>query len=60
MSMSHVSEGDRGQASITAIKAMRLESGHCLIRIDSDAGLSGYGECGDLDGDLVRAVIELH
>lgn len=58
--MLHLSETDRGQAIITAIKAMRLDSGFCLIRIDTDAGISGYGECGDLDGDLVRAVIHLH
>jgi L-alanine-DL-glutamate epimerase-like enolase superfamily enzyme len=50
----------RGQASITAIKAMRLESGFCLIRIDTDAGISGYGECGDMDGDHARAVIASH
>lgn len=58
--MAHLSEADRGQATITAIQAMRLDSGFCLIRIDTDAGISGYGECGDLDGDLVRAVIHLH
>jgi len=56
----HLAEGDRGQATITAIKAMRLDSGFCLIRIDTDAGISGYGECGDLDGDHVRAAIDLH
>jgi L-alanine-DL-glutamate epimerase-like enolase superfamily enzyme len=54
----HLAEGDRGQARITAIKALRLESGFCLIRIDTDAGISGYGECGDLDGDLVRAALQ--
>jgi L-alanine-DL-glutamate epimerase-like enolase superfamily enzyme len=56
----HLSQGDRGQAVITAIKALRLDSGFCLIRIDTDAGISGYGECGDLDGDLVRASILTH
>ena len=56
----HLSQGDRGQAKITAIKAMRLDSGFCLVRIDTDAGISGYGECGDLDGDLVRAAILTH
>lgn len=58
--MGHLSEGDRGQARITAIKALRLASGFCLIRIDTDAGISGYGECGDLDGDLVRAALLTH
>jgi L-alanine-DL-glutamate epimerase-like enolase superfamily enzyme len=56
----HLSETDRGQATITDIRALRLDSGFCLIRIDTDAGVSGYGECGDLDGDLVRASILTH
>ena len=56
----HLSAADRGQATITDIKAMRLDSGFCLVRIDTDAGISGYGECGDLDGDLVRASILTH
>ena len=57
---SHLSPADRGQTLITAIRAMRLDSGFCLIRIDTDAGISGYGECGSLDGDYVRAAIDLH
>ncbi len=56
----HLSAADRGQATITDIKALRLDSGFCLIRIDTDAGISGYGECGDLDGDLVRASLLTH
>lgn len=59
-SPSHLSETDRGQATITAIEALRLKDGFCLIRIATDAGVSGYGECGNLDGDLVRAVIHDH
>ena len=47
----------KGAVTITAIRAMRLDDGFCLVRVDTDAGISGYGECGDLDGDLVRAVI---
>src|SRR3569623_3511291 len=49
-----------GAVTITAIRAMRLDDGFCLIRVDTDAGVSGYGECGALDGDLVRAVIHTH
>jgi len=49
-----------GAVKITAVRAMRLDDGFCLIRVDTDAGVSGYGECGDLDGDLVRAVIHTH
>ena len=50
----------RGAVKITAIKTMRLDDGFCLIRVDTDAGISGHGECGDNDGDLVRAVIATH
>lgn len=57
---SHLSIADRGQATITTIEALRLDSGFCLIRIDTDAGISGYGECGNVSGDLVRAVINTH
>ena len=56
----HLSAIDRGQATITDIRAMRLDSGFCLVRIDTDAGVSGFGECGNLDGDLVRAAIHAH
>jgi len=52
--------GVAGAVKITAIKAMRLDDGFCLVRVDTDAGVSGYGECGDNDGDLVRAVIATH
>ncbi len=60
MAQRHLSPADRGQATITDIRAVRLDSGFSLIRIDTDAGISGYGECGDLDGDLVRASILTH
>ena len=50
----------RGLTKITAIRAMRLDSGFCLIRVDTDAGVSGYGECGDLDGTHARATIDTH
>jgi galactonate dehydratase len=49
----------RGLVKITDIRAMRLDDGFCLVRVDTDAGVSGYGECGDNDGNLVRAVIDL-
>jgi galactonate dehydratase len=52
--------GTRGAVKITGIEAMRLDDGFCLVRVDTDAGISGYGECGDNDGDFVRAVINLH
>lgn len=46
----------RGMTRITAIKALRLKAGQTLIRIDTDAGISGYGESG-ADGNTARAVI---
>lgn len=46
----------RGAVKITAIKALRIKDAQTLIRIDTDAGISGYGECG-ADGNTARAVI---
>ena len=45
---------------ITAIKALQLDNvgDGCLIRIDTDAGLSGYGEAG-VSANMARARIEL-
>ncbi|MFN8442931.1 MAG: mandelate racemase/muconate lactonizing enzyme family protein [Caldilineaceae bacterium] len=40
-----VREKKTGQVKITAIKALQLKEGRTLIRIDTDAGVSGYGEC---------------
>jgi L-alanine-DL-glutamate epimerase-like enolase superfamily enzyme len=49
----------QGKVKITAIKAMALQNiaGNCLIRIDTDAGLTGYGEAG-ATGPMARARIE--
>jgi len=48
-----------GKVKITNIKAMGLNhmAGNCLIRIDTDSGLSGYGEAG-ATGAMARARIE--
>jgi galactonate dehydratase len=35
----------RQQVKITAVKAMQLRQRATLIRVDTDAGISGYGEC---------------
>lgn len=35
----------RGQIKITAIKAMELNDRRTLIKIETDAGIDGYGEC---------------
>jgi len=47
-----------GKVKITDIKAMQIRNiaGNCLIRIDTDAGLSGYGEAG-ATGPMARARI---
>jgi L-alanine-DL-glutamate epimerase-like enolase superfamily enzyme len=47
------------KVKITDIKAMALRNiaGNCLIRVDTDAGLKGYGEAG-ATGPMARARIE--
>jgi len=45
------------KVKITAIQAMAIKTGNCLIRVDTDAGLSGYGEAG-ATGPMARARIE--
>lgn len=48
----------RNQVKITAIKAMQLDVGDiCLIKIETDAGFTGYGEAGAF-GKIARAQIE--
>ena len=50
---------DLNRVKITAIRAMAIRdiAGNCLIRIDTDAGLTGYGEAG-ATGPMARARIE--
>jgi L-alanine-DL-glutamate epimerase-like enolase superfamily enzyme len=45
-----------GLSKITGIQALQLKDGRTLIRIDTDAGLSGYGEC-NTAGPAARSVI---
>ena len=45
-----------GLTRITAVKAMQLKEGRTLIRIDTDAGIAGYGECAG-PGAVARAAI---
>lgn len=49
----------RNKVKITALKAMGIKtaSGNCLVRVDTDSGLSGYGEAG-ATGAMARARIE--
>ena len=50
----------QGKVKITAVKAMALKNiaGNCLIRVDTDAGITGYGEAGS-SGPMARARIEI-
>jgi galactonate dehydratase len=47
------------RVKITSVRAMAIRNiaGNCLIRIDTDAGLTGYGEAG-ATGPMARARIE--
>src|SRR4051794_8894893 len=45
-----------GLSKITRIQALQLKDGRTLIRVDTDAGLSGYGEC-NTAGPAARSVI---
>ena len=46
----------QGLLKITAIQALQLKEGRTLIRIDTDGGISGYGECAG-PGPVARSVI---
>lgn len=35
----------QGAVKITAVKAMQLREGRTLLKVETDAGVSGYGEC---------------
>jgi galactonate dehydratase len=49
---------DRGKVAITGIKLKPISGvGHTLIRIDTDAGVSGYGESG-VTGAMMKAWLE--
>src|SRR5579864_1373240 len=47
------------RVKITSVRAMAIRNiaGNCLIRIDTDSGLTGYGEAG-ATGPMARARIE--
>ena len=46
----------RQQVKITAIKALQLKQRGTLIRVETDAGISGYGECAG-SGPAARSAI---
>src|SRR5689334_9091324 len=45
-----------GLTKITKIQALQLKDARTLIRVDTDAGLSGYGEC-NTAGPAARTAI---
>src|SRR6476660_8094542 len=49
---------ERNKVKITDIKAMQINriAGNCLIKIETDAGIVGYGEAG-VTGPMARARI---
>jgi galactonate dehydratase len=49
----------RGRVKITAVRAMQIRNiaGNTLIKVETDAGLVGYGEAG-VSGPMARARIE--
>jgi galactonate dehydratase len=59
-SLDTLAAANRNQAKITGISAVELANGPCLVRVESDAGICGYGECGLTDGDIARSIIETH
>lgn len=48
----------RGKVKITAIKALQPKQGTTLIKIETDAGVAGYGPCG-ASGPAARDVISV-
>ncbi|MFT5090201.1 MAG: L-alanine-DL-glutamate epimerase-like enolase superfamily enzyme [Planctomycetota bacterium] len=56
--MATTADTERGQVKITGIKAMQLQKHpQTLIKIETDAGLVGYGEAGT-HGPIVRAHLD--
>ncbi len=45
-----------GLSKVTRIQALQLKDGRTLIRVDTDAGMSGYGEC-NTAGPAARSAI---
>jgi len=50
---------DRGEVKITAIEALQPKApeGTTLVRVRTDAGVTGYGPCGRTSGPAARAAI---
>lgn len=48
-----------GLTKVAKIQALQLKDGRTLIRVDTDAGISGYGEC-NTPGPAARSVISMY
>ena len=56
--LERLTAADRGKVKITGIKLKPVSAvSHTLIRIDTDAGVSGYGESG-VSGPMMKAWLE--
>jgi len=52
--LQELSAGERGRVRITALKAVQVQSClQCLVKVETDAGIVGYGEAGG-SGPMVR------
>jgi galactonate dehydratase len=49
----------QGLTKITQIRALELKDGRTLIRVDTDAGISGFGEC-NTPGPAARSAIAMY
>jgi galactonate dehydratase len=54
-----MAQAQRGKVKITGVKAMQIQNiaGNCLIKVETDAGLVGYGEAG-VSGPMARSRFE--
>ncbi len=58
--LARLTAADRGKVLITDIKMKPVSGvGHTLIRIDTDAGVSGFGESG-VTGSMMKAWLEIY
>ena len=52
-------QAHKGKVKITNVRAMQIRNiaGNCLIRVDTDSGITGYGEAG-VSGPMARSRLE--
>jgi len=58
--LERLTAADRGKVTITGIKMKPISGvGHTMLRIDTDAGVSGFGESG-VTGSMMKAWLEIY